>query len=229
MIRVAAQQPFFLADYFYFQKIFLSDIFFIADFLQYSKQSAITRARLTSEYRPEYLTIPVHHSHLNLPPRINQVKMLAPQPWVEQHLKTLKSLYRQYPFFEYYFPELESIYLKKYLHLHQFLNDLICWQAGLLFPGKQLLIASKENLANLEALRNRFRTYPELQLLIHSSERDYYQKHFSEFPMVSLSRKHLPQFPAGYDPERSLLILLFLEGPETPRFFQNFGREHSTE
>ena len=228
MTRVAAQQPYFLADYYYFQKIFLSDIFFIADFLQYRKQSAISRARLSIEYRPEYLTIPVHHSAGNPPPHINQVRMLPPQYWVEQHLKTLKSLYRQYPFFEYYFPELEAIYLKKYQLLHHFLNDLICWQAGLLFPGKKLLIASEENLGNLEALRNRFKTYRELQLLIHSAERDYYRQHFSEFPMVGLSRKYLPPFPAGYDPEKSLLILLFLEGPETARFFQKSGREYST-
>ena len=229
MTRIAAQQPYFLADYFYFQKIFLSDIFFIADFLRYRKQSPISRARLTSEYTPEYLTIPVHHSAGHPPPRINQVKMLPPQHWVEQHLKTLKSLYRQYPFFEYYFPELEAIYLKKYQLLPQFLNELIRWQAGLLFPGKKLLNASEENLGNLESLRNRLKTFPELQLLIHPGESDYYWQHFSEFPIVSLSRKHIPPFPAGYDPERSLLILLFLEGPETARFFQKSSREYSTE
>lgn len=219
MLKVAAQQPYFLADYYFFQKIFLSDIFIIANFLLYRKQSAVTRTRLTSDYRPEYLTIPVHHLAGNPHPRIDRVKMMPPEQWVEQHLQTLKSLYRQYPFFEYYFPELEGIYRQNYQLLHQFLNELIRWLVKLLLPGKKLVIASEENLSDAESLKSWLKSLPEFQLLIHSKEVDYYQQHFSEFRISSLSPKQLPPFPAGYSPEKSLLILLFLEGPETIRFF----------
>jgi hypothetical protein len=220
MLRVAAQQPYFLADYYYFQKIFLSDIFFIADFLLYRKQSAVSRTRLTDEYRPEYLTIPVHHPAGNPHPRIDRVKMVLPEQWVEHHLKTMKSLFRSYPFFEYYFPELEGIYHQNYQLLHQFLNELIRWMVKLLFPGKKLVIASEEKLSDLESLRNWLKTLPDFHLLIHSHEDEYYQEHFSEFRLLSLSQKQPSPFPAGYSPEKSLLILLFLEGPETIRFFQ---------
>jgi hypothetical protein len=220
MLQLSAQQPFFLADFYFFQKIFLSDIFIISDFLLYRKQSAMVRTRLSAEYLPRYLTIPVSHRPGQSSPPLYQVKLLLQEQWVGQHLKTLKSLYRRYPYFEYYFPELEEIYCRKYVYLHHFLIDIIRWQATLLFPRKKIVVASEENLNDLDSFFSWLKNLPEFQFLVYSNESEYYQKKFSNFRTFAIELSGHPVWPAGYLPQESLLVLLFLEGPDTVRFFQ---------
>jgi hypothetical protein len=219
MLQLAAQQPFFLADFYFFQKIFLSDIFIISDFLLYRKQSAMVRTRLSADYLPRYLTIPVSHRAGHSSPPIFQVKVLPQGRWVGQHLKTLKSLYRRYPYFEYYFPELEEIYCRKYVYLHHFLIDLIRWQLALLFPQKKIVVASEENLNNLDLFFSWLNNLPTFRFLVYPNEVDYYQKRFSSFQTIAIEQSIHWDWPAGYIPQESLLILLFLEGPDTVRFF----------
>ena len=220
MLQLAAQQPYFLADFYFFQKLFLSDIFIISDFLLYRKQSAMVRTRLSAEYLPRYLTIPVSHPTDHSSSPILRVKLLPQEQWVGQHLKTLKSLYRRYPYFEYYFPELEEIYFRKYVYLHHFLIDLIRWQVKLLFPAKQIVIASEENLNDLDSFVSWLGNLPAFQFLVYPNEAEYYQKQFSGFQTFVIEQIGNQRWPGGYTPEESLLVLLFLEGPDIVRFFQ---------
>jgi len=52
---------------------------------------------------------------------------IADHNWRKQHITTLKSAYGRSPFFEHYFDELESIFLKKHEFLVDFNLDALRW------------------------------------------------------------------------------------------------------
>lgn len=219
MMKIAAQQPYFLPDFFFFYKIFLSDVFIIADFLLFHKQSPIARTRLTETFKPIYLTIPVPHPADHKPLPIYQQKISPAESWKRHHLQTLKSLFSQYPYFEFYYPELQEIYDRDHHYLHHFLLDLIEWQNKILFPDKKLIIASKENLSDMATFKKWLERFSESPFLIYPRERGYYQQHFPFFQIIDLQLIDRIKFPAGYHPNQALFILLFMEGPDTISYF----------
>jgi hypothetical protein len=121
-MQIAAQQPFYLPDFYYFSKIFRSDIFLIADHLRFRKQSPIVRTRLDNG---KYLTIPVSHQGLPAQPALRKVQLVSDDHWKIVHLRTIRSLYQKLPYFEHYFPELEEIFNRRHQYLSHFLIDLI--------------------------------------------------------------------------------------------------------
>ncbi len=219
MMKIAAQQPYFLPDFFFFYKIFLSDVFIIADFLLFRKQSPIGRTRLTETFKPEYLTIPIPHPADHRPLPIYQQKISPAESWKRQHLQTLKSLYGRFPYFEFYYPELQEIYYRDHRYLHHFLLDFIEWQNKILFPGKELIIASRENVSDMVTFKKWLEKFSESPFLIYPQERGYYQQHFPFFQIIDLQPITQLKFPADYHPNQALFILLFMEGPDTISYF----------
>lgn len=218
-MKIAAQQPYFLPDFFFFYKIFLSDVFIIADFLLFRKQSPIGRTRLTETFKPKYLTIPIPHPASHRPLPIYQQKISLAALWKRQHLQTLKSLYSQCPYFEFYYPELQEIYYRPHRYLHHFLLDFIEWQNKIIFPGKELNVTSRENVSDMVTFKKWLEKFSESPFLIYPQECGYYQQHFPFFQIIDLQPISQLKFPPGYHPNQSLLILLFVEGPDTIRYF----------
>jgi hypothetical protein len=83
----------------------------------FEKQTPRNRATILTSQGTQPLIIPVHfHSGMFT----KEVKIDYQQRWTQIHLGALKTNYNNAPFFEFYFPEMETIYLKK----HTFLIDL---------------------------------------------------------------------------------------------------------
>lgn len=223
MMKIAAQQPYFLPDFFFFYKIFLSDVFVIADFLLFRKQSPIGRTHLNENFDPKYLTIPITHPADHRPLPIYQQKISHAEPWKSHHLQTIKSLYGKYPYFEYFYPDLQEIYYRDHIYLHKFLVDLIEWLNKILLPGKKVVIASKENLLDISTFKKWLEKFPEPHFLIYPHELGYYQQHFPRYKIIDTNPITKMNFPAGYHPDQMLLILLFLEGPDIIRYFMKAG------
>ncbi len=219
-IRIAAQQPYFLPDFYFFYKISQSDIFIIADFLKYRKQSAMNRAALGKDFKPGYLSVPVHHEGRTSQLPACDVRMIDKQQWTSRHLRTISSLYRKYPFFDFFFPELEHIYRKNHAHLSDFLNDLILWQKNIIFPDKKIYIASQQKICSIGDLKGWIDSrYPVHSVYYYPHEAAYYRTHFTGDILVRLNDQNLPHFPSGYETAMPVIILLFLVGPEVVLYF----------
>lgn len=223
MPMIGAQQPYFLPDFFYFYKIYCSDIFLIADHLLFRKQSAITRVRIDEHLPEKYLTVAVKHQ-ANPHPPLKQIEMSHTEDWKRRHLMTLKSLFHKAPYFDYYFPELCKIYKKKQARLTNFLIDLIQWQSDLIFPAKQIIVATRYGINNMKDLRSWLINFEDPVWLISEDETVYYQKNFPDIPFTKLSLCKDLSFPPGYHPQMPLFILLLLRGPETIFYFKNLQR-----
>lgn len=214
-VKIGAQQPYFLPDFFYFYKIFLSDNYLISDFLGFRKQSPIVRA----DFGDFLLTIPVHHHQSNPHPPISEVKMVDQKMWGDKQLKTLKSRYSSLPYFEHFYPDLVGIFHQDQKSLNQFLRDIIIWQLAFILPDKNVQVCSQIGIENLENLQHWLGQFPDIQWLVYPDEELYYRNHFTKANLVGLSDVSLKSFPASYKPSMSLLVLLFLKGPETIIYF----------
>lgn len=218
MTKISAQQPYFMPDFYYFYKIYRSDIFLIADHLLFRKQSPLIRARLHTTSAGRYLSVAVKHRR-HPHPKISAVELADSNQWKPKHLKTLESGFRSTPYFEHFFPELKTIYDKEHSHLLPFLKEILLWQTNILFPGKTLLFAGESGISGDAGLANWFGSYHNAQWLIYREESDYYRQRFPNESQQIVELPHHVKFPEGYTPDLPVLFLLFLRGPETVRYF----------
>ncbi len=219
MVSIGAQRPYFLPDFYFFYKIYLCDIFIVNDQLLFRKQSPIVRTKLSGDIPPKYLTIPVKHNKIEPQPHLPDVEVISSKVWKDQHLKTLKSMYRKTPFFEFYYDKLEEIYSQNYTRLVEILSEIINWQVKILFPGKLIKYTSGLGLKNTINLQKYLSHFNEPVFLVYPEERGYYENKFHQIRKEDIVCKNVC-FPDGYHPEMSLLVLLFLIGPETIFYFK---------
>lgn len=213
MTLIAAQQPYFLPNFYFFTKIFQSDTFLLADHLKYRKQSPISRVTISPKATPKYLSIPINHTSEPHPP-LPQVEINNEERWKQKHLRTLQSLFSKYPYFDYYFPILKEIYQRDHYYLYEFLKDVIFLQMDFLSAEKEIEISTQSGISDLQSLKRWMDSFREPILLIHPEEQGYYQKNFPEF-RLKIVKKPGDIFHVNYTPNFPLLNLLFLKGPET--------------
>ena len=216
--RIAAQQPYFLPNFYFFYKMSRSRVFLLADHLKFRKQSPMVRARISPGQPPTYLTVPVQHGSNPHPP-INTVRLVEDIGWKRRHLRTIKSRWGALPYFEYYFPALEEIYQQNYRFLGEFLLALLRWHIALLFPEQKIEVASERGIQNESDLTQWVDSQPHPVFLIFPEEREYYALHFPGIPVEVVEIPHHLSFPEAYTPDMALLALLFQKGPETALYF----------
>ncbi|MEJ2634825.1 MAG: WbqC family protein [Calditrichia bacterium] len=220
MTLIAAQQPYYLPDFHYFSKIYQSDVFLLADHLRFRKQSPMVRAVLNKEDSGNYLTIPVVHQPEAQPP-LHEIQMLDSNDWHRRHLKTIASQFHQFPYFDFFFPELEAIYKEKDLSLSSFLIKIIRWHTNLFFREKRIIVASEIGIHDMYGLKKWFAQFPERQWLIFAKEREYYRKNFPAVSLRNLDKNARKKFPPEYHPNLPFLVLIFLKGPESILYFKS--------
>lgn len=125
---VAIHQPETLPWLGFMDKLGSSDIFVLLDDVQFEKNYFQNRNRIRAP-TPEgwcWLTIPIltkgRYGQV-----INNVEINNTFGWREKHLATLKQNYSSAPYFELYFPILQALYRKNWLHLVDFNIEIILW------------------------------------------------------------------------------------------------------
>ena len=216
-MHIAAQQPYYLPDFYYFYKIACSDFFLIADHLYFRKQSPMVRTHLPNG---NYLTVPVSHRDIPAQPAIQKVRLIPDSRWKKSHIRTIKSLCQKLPYFEHYFPELEEIYSRDHRYLSPFLTEIILWHAFHLGLHEKLNVASGLNITNQTELNKWLVRQENPSWLIHPGEVGYYQKEFSEIPFRVIIPAENLAYPTGYHPQLPMLFLFFLRGPDTRLFLK---------
>ena len=217
---VTAQQLFFLPDFYYFLRISQADVSVIADFLRFRKQSPMVRTVVRSGRKPHYLTVPVRHISSDAHPPLSEVKTDPDRSWKQKHLGTLQSLYSRYPYFEYYYPDLVSIYEKKQTHLFNFNVDLFQWILKQIMLESRVIIASRQGIFDMEGLKEWLKKLTDYTLLIDPREKPYYQKIFPSSTYQLINQADIESFPEIYQPELTIVALLFETGPDSGRYFR---------
>ncbi len=109
MTTIALHQPNYLPWLGYFQKIYASDVFIFHDVVELNRRSFTQRVYIRNVFgqsETAFLSVP-----LKKYPRFERIHHLYPateESWQVNHLNKIKQVYRKAPFFETYFPLLET-------------------------------------------------------------------------------------------------------------------------
>jgi hypothetical protein len=225
-------QPSYIPWRGYFHQIYLADVFVFYDDVQYDKHGWRNRNRIKTHQGTQWLTIPVHArgAPVHHTP-INQVRIDNTQNWNSKHWATLQQAYSKAPCFERYAPLLESFYQRKPEMLADFTIELtIALARELGITGTDFLRASELGVEGGQTGRL-------IKILTHlgadhylsgPSARDYLEEgRFSQAGIrLSYMQYNYPEYPQlylPYDPQVSILDLLFMVGPQALSYF---GADH---
>lgn len=154
-------QPYFIPWPGFFYRAARADKFVLLDSVQFPRGFTwINRNRIKGKDGELWLTIPVHRKGRGLQ-QINQVEIYYGENWIRKHIFSFQHSYKNSPFFEEIFPELEKIYSRRERFLVDFLlplldlirnlfqlRDNFVLQSSLGVKGRRekLIIALAENL-----------------------------------------------------------------------------------
>ncbi len=103
----AGNQPTFLPWLGLMEQMAFSDVFVLCDDFQLSTPSWHNRNKIKGPKGVAWLRIPVKHAH-DQP--INATELDDSQKWRKKHLRSIESNYRKAPYFETYWPDLQTLY-----------------------------------------------------------------------------------------------------------------------
>jgi hypothetical protein len=221
-------QPSYIPWRGYFDQIRRADVFIFYDDVQYDKHGWRNRNRIKNRQGGQWLTIPVHSQGVvtgGIP--INHVNIAWEQPWAERHLRALRENYVKAPFFQAYSGWLEEVYARRPEKLVDFTIPLTIEIAA------KLGICHTRFLRSSELPAQGQKTSRLIDILRHLGADHYMSgpsaKSYIDEEMFRAAGIHLeymeynypeyPQMYPPYDPFVSALDLLFMTGPEAPRYF----------
>ena len=221
-------QPSYIPWRGYFDQINRADVFVFYDDVQYDKHGWRNRNQIKTTQGRQWLTIPVHSGGVvekSIP--IKQVAIDWSRPWNEAHWKALTFAYKHAPFFSEQVAWLEPFYQRHDALLADFTIDLTVALAGALGIQHTRFMRSSEINATGQ------KTDRLVQILVQlgadyyisgPSARDYIEK--DKFKSAGITLEYMdynypeyPQLHAPFDPNLSILDLLFMTGPEAMQYF----------
>ena len=168
----------------------------------FQKQSFRNRCYIFNTNGKQLLNIPVKHPNSSSRKQTKDTLIENTTHWQDQHFKSLKTAYRNSPFFEFYVDDLAYIFEKKYTYLQDINIDTF------LFVSEALQISSnfKKTSSYTEVLEsNDFRNLAAIKTQPKNLVKPYIQM---------FDDKH------GFLPNLSILDLLFMEGPNAISFLE---------
>lgn len=221
-------QPSYIPWRGYFDQIRRADVFVFYDDVQYDKHGWRNRNRIKTHQGGQWLTIPVHSkSEDELPLPINQARIDWRQPWNRKHWQSLQQAYRKAPYFAHYASFLESFYARQDEYLADFTIDLtiaLAREIGIThtrFLRSSSLPVSGSKTRRLVDILTRLQAD---HYISGPSARDYIEPEYFENAGIRLEYMvyDYPEYPQLYppfDPQVSILDLLFMTGPEARHYF----------
>lgn len=107
---LSGHQPVYLPGIIFFNKIALSDAFMFVGHCQYTQKSWQTRNRIRLGEVEHWLSVPVKKSG-RFGQSINDTE-IQDEHWKKKHLGSIRQAYAKRPFFDQYYPELETLILR---------------------------------------------------------------------------------------------------------------------
>jgi hypothetical protein len=226
-VKCVILQPSYIPWRGYFHQIHKADIFMFFDDVQYDQRGWRNRNRVKTAGGVQWLTVPVLKKGTRAEQTpIREVRVCWDRPWAQRHWTTLQHAYGRAPFFKKYAALVESFYRRR----DEFLADFTIHASVAL--ARELGIRDTRFLRSSELEVSGTKTDRLLALLkavganhyiSGPSARAYIDEKAVQAAGVTLeymTYDYPPydQLHPPYDAQVSLLDLLFMKGPEAPRY-----------
>ena len=165
----------------------------------FGKMSYRSRYNISGANNPIQLSVPLVHGREQRIP-MGQVLIHNADNWQVQHWRTLVSVYKRSPYWEFYEPSLEALFNTNYTYLHEFNHAAFTWAA------KQLKANIPLSIAEVYLTH-----YPSGFIDLRGMKPSTDKHILSDFPTYY----QLFEERIGFQPNLSILDLLFSEGPAT--------------
>ncbi len=210
-----------------FDQINRSDVFVFYDDVQYDKRGWRNRNQIKTPSGKLWLTVPVYSRGAqteHIP--INRIRIVWDNPWNQDHWKALQHAYARAPYFDRYAPLMEKFYGRHDEFLADFTIDFTMALAAELGNHHTRFMRSSELkvdgqktdrlLAVLAAVgADEYISGPSAQDYI---ETEKFQQAGIRLEYMVYNYPEYPQLYPPFDPHVSILDLLFMTGPEAPKY-----------
>lgn len=220
-------QPSYIPWRGYFDQIYQADTFIFYDDVQYDKHGWRNRNRIKTDQGPRWLTIPVQtRGNVTKHIPINQVKIDWRQPWNRKHWASIQQAYHKAPYFHLFAPILEPFY-------HQTTEFLADFTIELTIALARAMGISHTHFTRSSSFDvNGIKTDRLIELLAQVGASDYLSGPSAQdyleadkFAAAGINLAYIvynypeyPQLYPPYDPQVSILDLLFMTGPEALQY-----------
>lgn len=144
---VSIHQPHLFPWLNYFNKIAKSDVFVVLDDVQFRRRYFQNRAKIKASNSEKMLTIPLKkHSQSTL---IKDIEIEKNKDF-NNIIKTIESFYKKAPYFDQYFNDIASFFLKDYKTLSKLNIDLLKYFLNVLDIGTEIYISSEIDVNSTE-------------------------------------------------------------------------------
>ncbi len=221
-------QPSYIPWRGYFHQIIKSDIFIFYDDVQYDKHGWRNRNRIKTANGTQWITIPVISAGvIEHKTPINQIPVDWKRNWNEKHWQMIRQSYGRTPFFSEYEQWLHETFHTHPVLLADFTIKLTIDISARLGNGKTRFVRSSEISGitghKTDRLINILRFLGADHYISGPSAKGYIEE--EKFSRAGISLEFIdynyPEYPQKYppfDPNVSILDLLFMTGPDATRF-----------
>ncbi len=180
----------------WFKSLIISSDIKILSSERYKKMSFRNRCVVVGSNGLINLSVPLENGRNQRLP-FNEVKIMQ-NGWQLQHWRTLVSCYNKSPFFEYYEQSLQSIFEKRFTYLIDLNQEVLSFLIRLININQSVMVVSEiKNEDLIIDLRDSW--------LPRNFQND---ESIVRYPQIFEER-------IGFQPNLSILDLLFMEGPNT--------------
>lgn len=144
-MKIGILQPGYLPWLGFFEQMERTDLFILYDDVQYDKNGWRNRNRIKTPGGWQWLTVPVKVEYRNLP-LIKEILIDDRASWQKKHLGTINQYYRDAPYFDQYYPELEKILRRRFRFLIDVDLELIAWLVNSLGLERRIILSSELDL-----------------------------------------------------------------------------------
>ena len=226
-MNVVILQPSYIPWRGYFDQISRADLFIFYDDVQYDKHGWRNRNQIKTLQGKQWLTIPVHSSGARDGIPIKDIKIDWSRDWPKSHWKSLSMMYAKAPHFRRYIPLLEPFYQRKDVFVADFtvaLTMALAAEMGL--KARFMRSSSLEGIdgQKTDRLIQILKRVGCTHYISGPSASDYIEQ--DKFDAAGITLEYIqydypeyPQLYPPYDPQVSILDLLFMTGPEASTYF----------
>ena len=226
-MRVAILQPSYIPWRGLFHQIQKVDTFIFYDDVQYDKHGWRNRNRIKFPGDPKWLTIPVRSGGSvtdKIP--IHRIEVIWDKEWANAHRQTMQQAYKTAPFWKRYVPLLDDFYSRKPALLADFTIDFTIALARELGVGDRQFLRSSSlpsEGTKTDRLISILKPLGCTHYVSGPSAKDYLEE--DKIAAAGMTLEYMtynypeyPQLHPPYDPQVSVLDLLFMTGPEAPNY-----------
>lgn len=218
-------QPSYIPWRGFFDLVHDADVFVFYDDVQYDKHGWRNRNRIKTAQGTQWLTIPVRaKGNVSSGLLVKDAEIASTPDWAKKHPQSIRQSYARAPFFKEIFPAVEALYATRSEKLADFTIETTIALARLLGITHTRFVRSSElgvEGGKTERLVEIMKHVGADRYLSGPSARDYVDASLFESAGITLDYKtyaypEYDQLHPPYDPQVSILDLLFMHGRDAP-------------